>query len=299
MNVARRAFLRAVLGGLAVGRLARAGDDRQPSLAGEVGITTSSLDAHFTSTAPAAGSGRLRLEELPRVVRDELGLRIIDLNTTTLGSLDPDHLDRFRTSAEKAGCLLTNLKMNDASLDMGSPDPAVRRLALSGYKAAIDAAARLGLRWARPLPSRARPDMPAYVAGLRELAGYARDRGIGLLVENYGWMQSDPDAIPRLVEEVGRGLAACPDTGNWSSDETRRDGLARAFPLAVTCDFKARELGPHGEHAAYDLRRCFRAGWDGGFRGPWCLEHSHRDRTELFRELGLLRDMLRRWMENG
>jgi hypothetical protein len=232
-------------------------------------------------------------------VRDELGLRVIDLNTTTLGSLEEDHLDRFRAAVEKAGCILTNLKMNYANLELGSIDPALRQRALAEYKKAIDAAARLGMRWARPLPSQARPDLPAYVASFRELADFAHERGIGMLVENYGWMQSDPDAIPRLIEVVGRGLAACPDTGNWSSAETRRDGLARSFPLAVTCDFKARELGPQGEHAAYDLRSCFQAGWDAGFRGPWCLEHAHRDRRQLFRELGLLRDMLRRWMETA
>ncbi len=30
--------------------------------------------------------------------------------------------------------------------------------------------------------------------------------------------------------------------------------------------------------------------------GPWRLEHAHADRKMLFRELALLRDMLRRWM---
>jgi len=76
----------------------------------------------------------------------------------------------------------------------------------------------------------------------------------------------------------------------------RYAGLARTFPLAVTCDFKARELGKKGEHILYDLERCFQIGWKAGFRGPWCLEHAHRDRKQLFRELGLLRDTLRKWM---
>ena len=163
-------------------------------------------------------------------------------------------------------------------------------------KRSIDAAGHLGSRWARPLPVKERPVMEAYVAAYRELADYAGELGVQMLVENYGWMDADPDAASQLIETVGRNVAACPDTGNWSDKEVRYAGLAKMFPLAVTCDFKAGKLGPDGEHPPWDLKKCFTIGWDAGFRGPWCLEHAHTDRKELFRELSWLRDNLRRWM---
>jgi hypothetical protein len=103
-------------------------------------------------------------------------------------------------------------------------------------------------------------------------------------------------AIPSVIEAVGKGLAAQPDTGNWSDNQMRYAGLARAFPLAVSCDFKARNLGPQGEHEAYDLKRCFDIGWDAGFRGPWRFEYSDASLMELFRGLTLLRDRLRQWI---
>ena len=31
------------------------------------------------------------------------------------------------------------------------------------------------------------------------LIDYAGERGIGVLVENFGWMQGDPDAIPNFI----------------------------------------------------------------------------------------------------
>jgi hypothetical protein len=291
----RRQFLGAGAGGvLAVSRLAAA-DAPRPKLAGEVGITTSSIDAHLAPPSAELKPGQFRLLDLPRMLRDELGMRVIDLNTTSLGSLESAHLDRFRAAVEKADCVLTNLKMNYPNLDLGSQDQAVRARALAEYKRAIDAAVRLKMRWARPLPTKARPHMATYVAGFRELADYSNERGIQLLVENYGWMDADAESVPQLVKEVGKGVAACPDTGNWANDELRYAGLAKGFPLAVTCDFKARELGPDGRHAAYDLQRCFQVGWEAGFRGPWCLEHAHRDRQQLFRDLILLRDLLRKW----
>ncbi len=51
------------------------------------------------------------------------------------------------------------------------------------------------------------------------------------------------------------GLHAQPDSGKWTA-KSRYDGLTKAFPLAVTCDFKAKELGLASEHSAHDLYRC-------------------------------------------
>jgi hypothetical protein len=261
-------------------------------LANEVGITSSSLSGHLVAKPK---SGQFSLLELPRVMRDELDMRVIDLNTSSLASMDEAYLDQCRRAAEKAGCVFTNLKMNQRNVDMNSPDETTRRKAIEVYKASIDAASRLGCRWARPLPLPERPDMKIHVASYQELADYGADRKVGMLVENYGWMQGDPNSVVKLVEAIGRNVAPCPDTGNWNDNETRYAGLAKTFPTAVTCDFKAKTLGPNGEHERYDLRRCFEIGWKAGFRGPWCLEHANRDRKELFRELSMLRDMLRKW----
>ena len=295
MPVSRREFLTATV--LAAASLknatsAEAGNAAADKLH-EVGVTTSSFSPHLTARAEP---GKFTLLDLPRLMRDELDMRLIDLNTSALASFDGAYLERVRAAAEKAGCLLTNLKLNQSGLDMNSADPAVREKALAEYKRSIDAAERLGVQWARPLPLRARPDMERHIAAYRELADYARPRNVRMLVENYGWMASEADSTAKLIAAVDRNLAACPDTGNWSSNEVRYAGLAKTFPLAVTCDFKAGKLGASGEHAAYDLQKCFQIGWDAGFRGPWCLEHANGDRKQLFRELGVLRDMLRKWI---
>ena len=270
-------------------------DEDGGDLTDEVGITTSSFGG-LVKADP--GDGQISLFDLPRIMREELDMRVLDINTTTLGSLEPDHVDRLREAAERVGCQITNLKLNQRGLQLGSPDPAVREHALSVYRQSIDAAARLGARWARPHCSQDRPDAEILVNGLQELADYAASNGIGLLVENGGWMASDPESVPELIHAVGRNFAASPDTGSWE-DDVRYEGLARAFPLAVTCDYKAWDLGPNGEHEPYDLHRCFAIGREAGFRGPWCLEHPNRDRDALFRELAMLRDMLRRWTEEG
>jgi hypothetical protein len=263
-------------------------------LAGEVGITTSSLSSHV-SAKPAPG--KIDLMDLPKVLREELDIRVIDLNTSTIGSLNEGELDQFRQAAEKAGCRLTNLKMNQPGLDMNSADAEIRGKAMREYKRSIDRASRLGCQWARPLPRAELPDWNRHVAAYQELANYAAERNVEMLVENYGWMESDADSVVKLVKVVGRNISACPDTGNWTTNPIRAEGLQATFPIAVTCDFKAKTLVAGREHPAYNLKECFDWGWNAGFRGPWCLEHAHKNRETLFRELGFLRDELRKWIK--
>ena len=269
-----------------------AADKPLKDLKNEVGITTSSLSGHLVAKP---GKGQFSLVDLPMIMRDELGMRVIDLNTSSIASNDPSYLERCREAAEKADCVFTNMKLNQRDLDMNSPDESKRRHALDEFKKSIDAAARLGCRWARPLPKPERPDMKIHIDSYRELADHAAQHDMQMLVENYAWMEGDPQSVPKLIKAIDRNVAASPDTGNWKNDDVRYKGLAAAFPLAVTCDFKARALDKDGGHKLYDLQRCFEFGWDAGFRGPWCLEHANRDRAALFRELVLLRDMLVRW----
>ena len=261
-------------------------------------LTTTVTGLASAAVVSADGAkGKIALVDLPRVMRDELDMHVIDLNTRTLGSVETGHVERFREAVDRAGCVVTNLKLNQRDLDLGNRDADLRRRTLIEYKKCVDAAVILGSPWVRPYPSVEPPVMKHLIAGYRELAAYAQPKKVGLLVENYRWMESDPEAATRLIHDIDRDVAASPDTGNWLNNDIRYAGLKKMFQLAVTCDFKARTLGPNGEHTLYDLRRCFQVGWDTGFRGPWCIEHANPDRAQLMRELLLVRDMLRGWIK--
>lgn len=295
MPTTRREFLQSASAAALAATVPWAVADEAPArvaLSRQLGVTTGSFVTHLSKTR---AEGKLRLLDLPRIMRDDLDLKVIDLMTATIPSWEPDYLDELKGNAAEARCVITNLKMNQKDLDMASPDADTRKRSLDEYRRSIDAAQRLGCRWVRPLPGAKRPDLKLYAAAYREMIAYAKPRGVELLIENTGWMQDDPDAIPQVIQEVRAGLHAQPDTGNWTA-KSRYDGLAKAFPLAVSCDFKAKEFGPNGEHSAYDLHRCFTIGWQSGFRGPWCFEHAHEELPGLWRGLITLRDLLRKWM---
>jgi len=264
-----------------------------PDLFGQIGIVTAVLSRHMSA---ASTGGKFTLLELPRVLRDELDLTIVDWNSVNLPSFDPALMEKLRAATDDAGCVATNLKMNQ-KVDMGSADKATREHAIEVYRESIDAAARLGLRWVRPLPQPDKPELSVIVDSFRQLADYASGKGIAVLVENFAWMMDDPDSVVKLLNAIDRPgqVAGGIDTGNWSDNEVRYPGLKKSMPLAVTCDFKAKLMGEDGSHPDYDLKKCFEIAWASGFRGPWAIEHGHADRTRCFREIGMIRDWLREW----
>ncbi len=262
-------------------------------LAGKLGIVTASLSAHISKT-PAAG--KITLLDFPQFMNHELGLEIIDFNSANFPSFEPAYLEKLRVSIDKSNCTATNLKMNQ-KVDMNSSDPDTRAEAMRVYRKSIDAAQALGCRWVRPLPRSETPDMKAHIAAFNELIDYAGERGITVLIENFGWMMDDADSVVNLMNAIGRDRVGVGiDTGNWSSNKVRYAALEKTFPLAVTCDFKAKTLSKSFEHSAYDLESCFKIGWDAGFRGPWCFEHGNRDFDTAKRELIWMREQMEGWI---
>ncbi|MBL9198858.1 MAG: TIM barrel protein [Opitutaceae bacterium] len=297
----RRTFL-STAATLAAATAARTRAAVAPNLAwaGEVGLTTSSI---FRQMTPGRADRHVGWLDLPKVMRDELGMRVLDFNSGSFASLEPGQLDKFRAALDAAGCVVSNVKVNTTvlgvkvqDLSIESPDRAVREAALTRYRDWITAAHHVGARWVRPFPADVRPDLPLLAEGLGRLADMADGRHMAVLLENAGWMAADADAIPRVVAAVGGRVGAQPDTGSWESPALREAGLRKAFPFAVSCDFKVGRLGPNGVHAAYDLKRCFDLGWQAGFRGPWVIEHAGENTRELFRELLWIRDQLKAWI---
>lgn len=286
--LSRRSFLAAGVG-LTMRNLCNAGDRAAPVV---VGINLSSFGRQLRS---AESQRRIALFDLPMLVRDELAISLLDLPSTAIPDRTSQTIDGFRKRAADAGCTITNLKVNAHNLPFADHDPAVRTPAIKEYKNWIRTAAELGARWLRPYPSATAPDWATLISSYRELAEFASNYGITLLVENYRWLESKPNAIPQLVHALDGRIAAAPDTANWPDEQTRHIGLRQAFPLAVTADFKVRSFAADGTHNAYDLRAAFNLGRMAGFNGPWCLEHADPNLPTLLQNLRKMAAWLRTW----
>src|SRR5678816_182717 len=72
----------------------------------EVGITTASLSRHL-ALQPAGR--QVALLDLPRFMRQELDMRVIDLNTRTLEGATRQQLERLRSNAAAQGLSLIHI----------------------------------------------------------------------------------------------------------------------------------------------------------------------------------------------
>lgn len=291
-SLPRRQFLQLGAAGLATALVGRSAGKQYPPLPDFVGINVSSFARFNRSTDPAE---HVDPYDVPKIMREELNIRVIDLVSTMLGTYDRAALEKLRKHADRAGCVISNLKVNIPDLRFDSEDPAKRRHALDEYKRWIEAATVLGIRWLRPFPAETKPKWETLIAGYRELADHAAKFDITLLVENYKWLDREPDAIPQIISALGGRVRGQPDTLNWVDEPTRWKGLANAFPHAASCDYKVSNLGPEFEHPAYDLKRAFDLGYKAGFRGPWCIEHAAPNKAAMMRNMKWISSQLRAW----
>lgn len=287
----RREFFKLTACGVSVAALGDlAAADQKLSLAGYIGITTGG------GFGQRKGLGKLTLLDLPNYLRDDLGISLIDINSRWFDRLDEKLLNQTREAAENADCFFTNFKVNHGVGNLNSPKEDIRKQAMLDARKRIDAAKILGTRWIRFVMPK---DIIKNPAALRELADYAGERGIQLLVENAGWIKSDPSGVAASVKAIGRNVAPCPDTGNWDNNQIREKGLPLSFPGAASCDFKVFQMGPDKKHPQYDLKHCFDIGWKAGFRGPWVIEHMHDGSDSLAADTVYIRDMLMKWIEES
>ncbi|MBM84250.1 MAG: hypothetical protein CMJ78_27155 [Planctomycetaceae bacterium] len=285
----RRTFLRTSIGGASLGLcMASLAEDPKRSFHGVVGITTGG------GVGEQRRRGELKLLDLPKYVRNELGMTVIDLNTRWIKSSAPRDLMKVRDIATAVGCQFSNLKVNHKFGELYSHNPKEQQAALTAAQRLIDAAHILGTRWIRFTIRASEAKSPK---AHRQLAEYAKPKGIQLLIEN-GSRQKDPRAVASTVKAIGVNVAPCPDTGNWA-DSTRMEGLRQTFPGAASCDFKVYELNADRSHPKYDLKQCFDIGWQAGFRGPWIIEHMKPTTSGFAKDTVYIREMLAGWIKTA
>jgi hypothetical protein len=130
----RRRFLQSVaLAGIS----SPAFSESEPqSLTGEIGVTTGSFFSHITFESGVAG--KIRMLDLPKIMRDELDMRVVDLMSRTLESFKPVYLEKMRSAAADHGCVISNLKLNQRGIDIASADAETRREGMRVYRESID-----------------------------------------------------------------------------------------------------------------------------------------------------------------
>ena len=268
-----------LLGGCAASMPGMQASGIAPDKLARIAVTGTVFRANFDGwehTVPEA-TPRLGLLEYPQFIRDNFGLRNLELwspQIALLGDTDADYR-RVRAAVDAAGMHVANLQVEGTpSLNVRTAeeqDAVVR--SISGW---MDRARILGAGSARVNVTRepGAVNLSAVVAILRRAAEYGQTIGVKVLVENHGgYTASIPDMIA-LVQAVDHEFCMVTiDWGDWNPPGDRYTAIQAAMPYTHIVSAKGYAFDPvTNEHTEYDVGKLVRNAEAGGFRGIYSID---------------------------
>jgi sugar phosphate isomerase/epimerase len=294
----RRQFLKcAVCTGAGLGMstvnplgLAEAWGQTQPSTSGgnmkrDFKISLAAWSLHRTL---GKGEGQRPMLEMPAIAREEFGLDGIELVNQMLPSREPSYLKQFAAEAEKHNVRIL-LIMCDGEGNIGAESENLRTRAVENHRKWIDIAADFGchsirMNWGgAPKDVMQKPDLlEAFIArsvpGFQQLADYAGNKGLDVLIENHWGPSSYPDAVEKLMAKVNHPhFGVLPDFGNFPDEVDRYDAIDRLMVFAKKAvSFKCYDFDPQtGLDTKIDQERMIRIVHDKhGYHGYIGIEYE-------------------------
>ena len=211
-------------------------------------------------------SGKLKLIDACRFLREEYDVDGFELVNTLLEVPTAEYVRKFRAEAQRFH-LAIPLIMCDGEGDFGSVDPDERRRAVRYHTKWMYVASDLGchsirVNW-RGAPEGAEKD-PALVLAFteRSIDAYAEmariggENGLNVIIENPGGISSPPEMLLGLIKAVNSPrFGTLPDWGGFPDDVDRYDAVDKMMPYAKGVSAKCYDFGPDGRETKIDFER--------------------------------------------
>jgi sugar phosphate isomerase/epimerase len=260
MLLSRRDFGRSLLAAAVTGQAVVAANTPQ-----RLAVSTWSFHNYFVKTRYGSPKFQLEewtLEDVIRRAKDRLGIRAFELSSAHLASMEASYLDQLRAFAQKENCQFIHLSDNIKGVNLARADRAQRDADLKTFEQLIGVAQRLGIPSMRVntgTPESKDWDISTTIEQYRHLAGYGKERGVEIVIENHFGISADPKNVAQIIEAVGNNISSCPDFGLFRTDAERWPGLDIMFKHCrrlVSAKFHGFE--DDGKPRDFDLRRCYR-----------------------------------------
>ena len=222
-------------------------------------------------------AGKMDHLDFPRTARKVFGIDCVEFVDQFFAdkARDMGYLKELKDRAQGEGVSMA-LIMLDTNGPLGAKDKATRRSAIGKTEAWIDAAAFLGCHTVRVnargdgTPEELRDTMAESCA---ELADYAAERAINVVIENHGGPSSDPQWLVSLMQAVDKpNFGTLPDFGNFPAEVDRYRAVEMFMPYAKAVSAKATRFTPEGLVAETDFFRMMRIVRDGVYTGHVGIE---------------------------
>lgn len=206
-------------------------------------------------------------------------------------------VDRSNSEAKKYG-LENVLIMIDGQGDLATSDAAERKKAVENHHKWVDAANAMGCHAIRVnLAGSTEPEtwMANSVDGLSQLAGYAKDKNINILVENHGGLSSNAAMLAEVMTKVNMdNCGTLPDFGNFCI--RRNDpadygsgcaemydlykGVSELMPFAKAVSAKSHNFDEAGNETEIDYTKMLQIVKDAGYTGYIGVEYEGNELSE-------------------
>ncbi len=196
------------------------------------------------------------------------------------------------------------LIMIDGQGDLATTDAKKRKEAVENHFKWVDAAAAMGCHAIRVNLSGSKvPEqwVASSVDGLTQLATYAKDKNIEVLVENHGGLSSNAVMLAEVMTKVNMdNCGTLPDFGNFCIERTKDGcaeeydiykGISELMPHALAVSAKSYDFDAEGNETKLDYPRILKIVKDAGYTGYIGVEYEG---SRLSEEEGILatRDLL-------
>lgn len=233
--------------------------------------------------------GKLDPLDFPIYARKQYGIDAVEyVNTFYFGrARDHKYLRELNKRAQGEG--VTNvLIMCDLEGDLGHPVQSQRKRAVVNHHKWVEAAAFLGCHSIRVNAKSSgswKQQMQLAADGLHDLAEYAEQYNINVLVENHGGLSSNPEWLTATIEAADHQLVgSLPDFGNFEISDTEKydnyEGVNLLMPFAGAVSAKSLDFNSLGEHTTFDYLRIMRSVVQAGYQGYVGIEYEGEHMSE-------------------
>jgi len=218
-----------------------------------------------------------------------LGFGAIEYVTQLYGDIaqNKSYLSQMKQRADDNG-LVSHLIMIDHEGDLGSTNATERKKAVENHYKWVAAAKFLGCKAIRVNAAgtgTAEEVATAAIDGLGQLATFAQQENIAVVVENHGGYSSDGVWLSNVIRQVGlSNVGTLPDFGNFCIEKAengdclnaydRYKGVQELLPFAKAVSAKSYDFNEHGEESTIDYHLMLSLCLDSGFAGYIGVEYE-------------------------
>ena len=255
--------------------------------------------------------GTLSPMEFPEYVNTQFGFEAVDfVNTFYFQALnDSQYWKELNTRCADNGIVMNNMMLDQLGY-LGHKDDDMRKQSVEAHKRWIAASAELGCLSVRINVHGIgdwQTQLDNALASAVELADFAKQQGIVLLIENHGGLSSNGEWLLALMQQANHSnlqLMLDYDNFKWSETEIwqtaqvfdRYKGVKMLIPYAHSISVKTYDFDDVGNETTIDIQRMVKLAQKSNFQGYHSVEYEGGEQEHLSIHQGIekTRDLLKR-----